>query len=222
MYLYFKITSSGKVKGNHIDYDEISNVLKVKSIKTIKTYLENLLQKDWIGYSKKSDTYFIRGFDKVHNIENTITKTSAVFRIEHLSNFKAWCGAVFYAYLYRKTRWSKYKESASKLEKAKQTQRTTPLFLPIATTGFSKYYGISIGQASKLKKLAFDAGFIDVHKNYQYTSIPLEEKELYKKYGNPNIANKMRVKEGQVVLQSIDTILPRIALSKRKKWKTYS
>ena len=243
MYLYFKITSSGKVKGNHIDYDEISNVLKVKSIKTIKTYLENLLQKDLIGYSKKSDTYFIRGFDKVHNIENTITKTSAVFRIEHLSNFKAWCGAVLFAYLYRRYRWSKFKESAPKLEKANQTQRTAPLYisrlynkigwdytrnkpeppyLPIATTGCSKFYKISVGQASKLKKLAFDAGFIDVRKNYENTTILLQEKELYKKYGDSNIANKIRVRKGQVVLQSIDTILPRIALSKRKKWKTYS
>jgi hypothetical protein len=50
----------------------------------------------------------------------------------------------------------------------------------------------------------------------------LEEKELFRKYGDSNIANKIRVRNGQVVLQSIDTILPRIALSKRKKWKTYS
>jgi hypothetical protein len=94
--------------------------------------------------------------------------------------------------------------------------------LPIATTGFSKYFDISIGQASKLKKLAFDAGFIDVRKNYENTTIPLEEKELFRKYGNPNLANKLRVKKGKVVLQQIDTILPNIALSKRKKWKTYS
>jgi hypothetical protein len=124
--------------------------------------------------------------------------------------------------LYRKSRWSKYKKSASYKEKASQTIYTAPLFLPVATTGFSKFFKISVGQASKLKKLASDAGFIDVRKNYQSTSIAVEHKELYKKYGDTNVANKLRVRKGQVVLQQIDTILPQIALSKRKKRKTYS
>ena len=203
----------------------------------------SLLERNWIGYSNKSDIYFVRGFDKIFESEKLITKASAVFKIEYFTNFKAWCGAVLFAYLYRRNRWSKFKESASKLEKANQTQRTAPLFiadlykkrgwdytrnrpeplyLPIATTGFSKYFNISKGQASKLKKLAYEAGFLDVQKNYENTNIPLQEKELYKKYGDSNIANKIRVRKGQVVLQSIDTILPRIALSKRKKRKTYS
>lgn len=215
----------------------------IKTPKTIKSYLCNLLDRNWIGYSNKSDTYFVRGFDKIFESEKLITKASAVFKIEYFTNFKAWCGAVLFAYLYRRNRWSKFKESASKLEKANQTQRTAPLFiadlykkcgwdytrnkpeppyLPIATTGFSKYYNISKGQASKLKKLAFDAGFLDVRKNYQSTSIAVEHKEHYKKYGDTNVANKLRVRKGQVVLQHIDTILPQIALSKRKKRKTYS
>lgn len=222
LYLYLNIISSGKIKSEDIDFGELSRVLSIKTHKTIKSYLNNLLERKWIGYSNKSKIYFIRSFDKIRQIENIESKTAAVFSIEYFSNFKAWCGAVLYAYLYRKTRWSKYKKSASYKEKASQTIYTAPLFLPIATTGFSKYFDISIGQASKLKKLAFDAGFIDVRKNFENTTIPIQEKELFKKYGNSNIANKIRVIKGQVVLQSIDTILPRIALSKRKKRKTYS
>lgn len=243
LYHYLKISSSGKLREKELDYEEIKNVMNIKSLKTIKTYLGELKRKDWIGYNKKSDNYFIRSFDKVNELENVQSRIAAVFSIKYFSNFKAWCGAVMYAYLYRRTRWSKFKESASKLEKANQTQRTAPLFInnlykkigwdfnrnkpeppyfPIATTGFSKYFKISIGQASKLKKLAYDAGFIDVRKNYENTSIPLEEKELFKKYGDTNLANKIRVKNGNVVFQQIDTILPRIALSKRKKRKTYS
>lgn len=238
-----KITCSGKIRADELDYDEISRVMGIKTPKTLKTHLNSLLERKWVGYSKKSNIFFIRGFDKVQSLENTKTKAAAVFRIEYFSNFKAWCGAVLFAYLYRRYRWSKFRESASKLEKANQTQRTAPLFvadlykkrgwdytrnkpeppyLPIATTGFSKYFNISVGQVSKLKKLAFDAGFIDVNKNYENTNIPLEEKELFKKYGNTNLANKIRVKRGQVVIQQIDTILPLIALSKRKNWKTYS
>lgn len=243
LYLYLKITSSGKIKENELDFEEIKSVMGIKTVKTIKTHLDALKQKDWIGYNKKSGNYFIRSFDKVNEIEKVQSRIAAVFSIEYFSNFKAWCGAVMYAYLYRRTRWSKFRESASKLEKAYQTPRTAPLFssklniipkwdydsnkpeapyFPIATTGFSKYFDISIGQASKLKKLAYETGYIDVRKNYENTSIPLEEKELFRKYGDTKLANKLRVKNGIVVFQQIDTILPHIALSKRKKRKTYS
>lgn len=217
-----KINSSGKLKSNEIDFDELSRVLGIKTQKTIKTHLDKLIQRNWIGYSSKSKIYFIRGFDKISQLEKNTYKASAVFSIEYFSNFKAWCGAVFYAYLYRKSRGSKYYESASKLKKASQTQNAAPLFLPIATTGFSKYYQVSVGQASKLKTLAFKAGFIDVQKNFENTTIPLEEKNLYKKYGDLSEVNRMRVRKGQIVLQQTDTILPHISLSKRKKWKTYS
>ena len=220
LYLFLSIITSGKIKSDDIDYNELSRVLGIKTHKTIKCHLNALLQRNWIGYSNKSKNYFIRGFDKIKEIEKITTKTAAVFSIEYFSNFKAWCGSILYAYLYRKTRWSKYKKSASYKEKASQTIYTAPLFLPVATTGCSKFYKISVGQASKLKKLAFEAGFIDVRKNYKNSNIVLEEKELFKKYGDTNLANKVRVRNGQVVFQEIDTILPRIALSKRKKRKT--
>lgn len=156
-------------------------------------------------------------------LEKVLSQQSAVFKIEYFPNFKAWCAAVGYVNLYKKAKWSKYKESASKLEKANKTHCTVPLYLEVSTSGFSKYYGISIGQASKLKKLACEAGYIKVRKNFKRLGIPVSSKNLFKANVDPHVARRVSEINQELVLQQSDTIFPLIALSKRgkrKKWKT--
>lgn len=210
---------SGKLHENDLDIKCISNVVGIKTSKTILNIIEDLKTRNWIGYSHQSKIYFIRSFNEVCKLENFPNKRSAVFRVEYFKNFKAWIGAVCYTYLYRKNKWSKHVETASKINKAKQPQRAAPTFLEVSTIGFSNYFDISKGQASKLKTLAAEVGFMLVRKNYQPLDIPIQQKNLFKKHSEPHISNRIRVINKELVLQKTDSILPQIALSKRKKWK---
>lgn len=195
----------------------MSELFGIKTEATIQKHVCKLMDYDWLGYNEKTQLYFIRGFKRIAIIENHATQKSAVFNEAYFANFRAWCGAVMYANLYRKEKWRRKKEVASNMVEASQPSKNAPLFLPCSTLGFAKYYGLSLSKSSELKKLAFNAGFIDVNKNYSPVAIPAQEKKLYQKHGDPKIANRLRIRKGEVFLQQIDTILPHIALSKRKK-----
>lgn len=195
----------------------MSELFGIKTETTIQKHISKLIAFDWLGYNEETQLFFVRGFKRISIIENHETQKSAVFTGAYFTNFKAWCGAVMYANLYRKEKWRRKKEAASKLVEASQPSKNAPLFLPCSTLGFAKYYGISLSKSSELKKIAFNAGFIDVNKNYIPAGIPTHEKLLYQKHGDPKIANRLRITKGEVYLQQIDTILPHIALSKRKK-----
>lgn len=219
IYLCLKWMCSGKLRKQDLDIKSMSNVVGIKTSRTIYQIIENLKARNWIGYNQKSEIYFVRSLDDVCKIENLPNKRSAVFRIEHLKNFKAWIGAVCYTYLYRKVKWSKHVGTASKMEKAKQPLHVAPPFLEVSTIGFSKYFQVSKGQASKLKKAAKKANLLFIRKNYQPLEIPIEQKDHFKKYSDEHISNRVRVVKEELVLQLPDLILPQIALSKRKKWK---
>lgn len=216
LYLYLKINSSGKIHKNDVLNRKTLDCLDIKSYKTLVIYIQKLINRNWIGYNNKSEIYFIRSFNFISKKERYKSKTAAVFRKDYFRDFKAWCAAVLYTHLYKKAKRSKFLSSASKLQKAKQTIENTPPFLPVATKGFATYYQTSVSNASKLKKLAVQAGFIDVNKNFKPFNLPLEEKQLYKKYGNANIIPLIRQKKEELFIQLSDTIFPHIALSKRK------
>jgi hypothetical protein len=75
VYLCLKSFCDGKLYITKSTLIEISIILEVKAIQTIRTALKVLIELNWVGYNPKSKYYFIRSFSTVCNIYGYRRKT---------------------------------------------------------------------------------------------------------------------------------------------------
>lgn len=215
LYVYLKSTCSGKTKINRVELKTIATTLGLKSVRTVKNNLKLLLKSNWIGHSKTSGYYFIRGFDKVSKTYDFKCRTAARFNTDEILKFKAFITGAVIGKLVNVQR-SKGWKTERKKSRSKQINRPFSSYFPVSNNAIANILKISVSTAFQLKKLASKADYIDVHKNLAPIPISLGHLNHFKK-ANEGIANKIIVRKGIPYIQQPDTVLPKIYFKKRGK-----
>lgn len=199
----------------------IKHVLRIKSEKTIRFYLEFFEQKGWIRFNSKTGYYLIKSFDKIRSENNWRSRCAMVLQPLNLLKLKAFIGAGIYAYLYQAFL-RRLKKQKSVLIKGRtyhfldfRLNRNRPV--PVSVFGVSKIFNISSAMASRLKMAAARENLLEIQKNYSATAVRRKSMKLCLKY-NDHPQNIVYYK-GAFRLQLIDTIIPLFSFTRRKKMK---
>ena len=212
LYILLKWYSSGKIRLSQTDLTGIATFLSC-SKRTIKNLLRNLIAINWIGFNPKSQIYFIRGFYKVCEIERLNSIAGAWFEFSDFETFEAFCAATIFAKLI------KFQKRRRRLERKKgRSIHTRPVvFFPIAIRYMAKILNISESKAYRIKKLAKEAGYIEVKKKSIYLNIPSNHRNSFL-VGFPDAIRRIRIIDNKLFLIEPDEIQSFIFLKKRK-WK---
>ena len=216
LYLYLKGQCSGKQKINKSDLKAFAAELNCNE-KSIKNNLKKLIAANWVGYNKSSNYYFVRGFDFVMQLQGFISKTGTEFQKSYLNNFKAFTAGAVIGYMINTIR--KRQVVGGKIAPSRQAACSSNGY-SLSTRLLAKKINVSVGLASKLKRLASDAGFIQLKKGFQETEVPFDQKRFYAK-AFPELSGRIRQKKGLLVLVDSDRIVSNIRFKKRKKRERY-
>ncbi len=220
------IYPDGKVMFNEDDLIFLEFICQISSRKTTLKYIQLLLESNFLRYNEKTEYYILKSFESIRQFHDWKVRSAFPVSLSNFKKVKAITGAVIYGYLH-KDFWRKLKK-----EKSVQIKGSTyhfPLdsselinkYAPVSVNGIFKIFGISISSASRLKKIARNEGFIKVKKNFEKSFIKNKlELNYFNKYSDSK--TNLFIRDGENVMQSIDTICPRFYFLKRPKLKTYN
>lgn len=214
LYILLKSTCSGKRIITQDDRKNFANELDLKTTRTINNHFKKLQSKNWIGYNPKSGYYFIRGFDRVKEIENLDYRSAAEFDPKEIKQFKAFIIGVVIGYLVN----SQKKRGRFEPKKARQ-YRSKPgrpsSFFPISSKVLAKILKCSHVTALKYITLAKKAGYIRIKKNnLEPTGIHVKHYQGIKRtYPECNL----RIKNDQIWFQKANKFASNIHFKTQKK-----
>lgn len=220
VYVYLKLKCSGKIKIDQQLLKIIANDLGLKSIKTIKTIVADLIDAQWISKSNKSGYYFVKSFERIRKLHNFRRRAGAEFSINDIKNFKAFLiAAIISNLIYAQ------KRRLEAVERSKGGSKTSAFklsfFYPVANVALSKILGISVSTAFEWKRLAEKKGYIKIRNNSRIIEYAQQQflNDL-KKYGDIPV-KKIRVKNGKVYEQLPDNVYSKVSLRRRRKLEVF-
>ncbi|MCY2685861.1 hypothetical protein [Salinimicrobium sp. TH3] len=199
----------------------IQQVLRIKSEKTVKSYVRFFEEKGWLRLNTKTGYYLIKSFDRIRD-ENEWRSRSAILLLPlDLYRLKAFIGAGIYAYLH-----SIYLKRQREKESVQKKGRTYHFLLsgrnrkkavPVSVNGVEKIFKISKAIASRLKNAAEKERLLKIKKNY---SGPIHKETVQWCLKYSSLPQKIVYRKRRHRLQLIDTITPLFSFTRRKKMKT--
>lgn len=215
VFVWLKMNCSGKIKITQEVLENMAKDFGLKSVKTVKSATQKLIDQRWITRSKRSGFHFIKGFEAIREMEGFTARTGAEFYSSDIKNFKGFLVAAIITNLI-----SVQKRRLWVTERKKRGSMTVihkpPLFYPIANEALSKILGVSVSTAWEWKKLAKRQRFIRIHKEYREIKIEPEFHFKYKKYSE---SKNTVIRNGKVYEQLPDKIATNLVLRNRKKLK---
>lgn len=216
IFVWLKMRCSGKIKITHEVLVYMAKDIDVKSLKTIKSNIDYLLEKKWITHSKKSGYYFIKGFESIRKTEGFAKRTGAEFDFKNIRNFKGYLvGSVISNLIgiQRRRLWVTERQKGGSIT----VTHKPPTFFPVANNAIAKIFNVSISTAWEWKKLAQKQRFIWIRKNFRALKINPDVLPALRKYGEESFARKTRYWRGKIREQLPDTIASNLTLRNRKK-----
>ena len=198
LYILLKNECDGMMWVNENDIINFSNELNITT-RTIHTHLKKLQDRDWIGYDNKSKYYFIRGWNRIKQLEGLNNRTIIKFKLENikdLQTFKASLIGVYIGYLI----YGKNKQ----LRLNKRTGSDQNVFHSISSIVLGSSLNVSQVMAWKYLRLAEIKGFLNAKKNNlislnKHVSLYVIEQLKNKIYNNDST---IRIKNNQLFYQS--------------------
>jgi hypothetical protein len=199
----------------------IQQVLRIKSEKTIKSYICFFEDKGWLRLNIKTGYYIIKSLDKIRGENNWRIRSAILLLPLDLYRLKAFIGAGVYANLH-----SIYLKRQREKESVQKKGRTYHFLLsgrsrkkavPVSVNGVEKIFKISKAIASRLKKAAEKERLIKVKKHFS-KPVSKEMVELSLKYND--LPQNIVFRKRKYRLQLTDTITPLFSFTRRKKMKT--
>ncbi|MCC8358361.1 hypothetical protein [Salinimicrobium sediminilitoris] len=211
----------GKSKLSWGEMRAIQQVLRIKSEKTMKSYVRFFEEKGWLRLNTKTGYYLIKSFDRIRD-ENEWRSRSAILMLPFdLYRLKAFIGAGIFAYLH-----SIYLKRQREKESVQKKGRTCHFLLsgrsrkkavPVSVNGVEKIFKISKAIASRLKRAAEKERLLKIKKNY---SRPISKETVRWCLKYSGLPQKIVYRRRRHRLQLTDTITPLFSFTRRKKMKT--
>lgn len=214
LYVYLNLTTSGKLKLQRGLKNEMAKDLGFRTFKSINVNLDRLTELNWIGYDKKNKVIFLRSLDKIRKQEGINSRSAVSVEIEDLEHFKAFLSGALIGWA---VKYSKGKEWERARKKGRAMQNSHS-FHPSASNGLSRFYGISLSKAHRMKQWAKEAGYIELLSDYEVIANQTTYFNHYKRHSNEG--NKLRRSKGKILLQKPDLIFSGMRFKNRKKLKT--
>lgn len=224
VYTLLKSLCDGRICLTTIYKKKIAGEIGLTSVKAVNNNINLLRKRNWLVYDKLTRCFFIRGYDRVMQIEQLENRTRAEFHLKDIRKLKAFLIGAVIAKLVKHQKWRKTRGPERSKGRSKPSSRDRQIYYPVANLALSKILGISISTAFEFKKVACKAGYITIKKVFRPYSVGGDTvKAKYKndiKEAYPEIAHVVRVKGGFISLQLPDLLHPNIRLKgKRKKSK---
>ena len=232
LYIYLKTISAGQIRLDTTIKKNISKTLGI-GVKTVSSQLQKLQDRNWVGYNKASGYYFVRGFDKIRELEYLRGRRGVWVDVsKDIQDKKRFCAFVKGAVIGQLTNVSKYK--AKKEQEGREPEHTKgssnhrlrpslPSFYPVSCHALSRILGITISTASEYKAQAQEYGYIQVEKKMVRLPLTGNAKDhdanlapIYKA-SHPDVAHKVRIVKGKVYLQEADHAMA--CMNYTKKWR---
>jgi len=224
VYIFCLFTYSGKTKLSKEDYEIMAHSLDYKSVKQIKKHFKELLDRNWIGYNKKSEYYFIRGIDKIRELNTFYRTSSVVLKPSEIKHLREFCfSAVITNLITQQQKKKNRKESQTETKNGatllKQVSKQSDNnFFPVSNSVLASILKITPSYAYLLKKRSMELNYIDVKK--QFTpykgELAYSDKMLHRRY-LPNL----RSINNNWVLQKPDLVKTSLLFRRRKKIEPY-
>ncbi len=239
-YIYLKSKCDGQVKMSFESKKQMAKELNISS-RTIDNYLAALSARNWIGHNPCSGYYFIRGFNKVKEIEGLMGRRGAWLSVNkdilNARRFKAFVIGVSVGHLVNTNKWKERCKRGSEHFKGSSKHNSCkhlPSHYPMACEAMAKIFGMSTSTASLYKATAHNYGFVQVKKNLKKIILGEEEQGLSEsvyhgdgidarfvgmyKSAFPEKAHRVRIKHGKLFLENPDLLLSCLEFSKR--WRS--
>ncbi len=232
LYIYLKTVSAGQIRLDNATKMSVANALGI-GVKTVGNQLQKLQERNWVGHNAKSGYYFVRGFDKVRDLEHLRGRRGVWLDVsKDIQQKKRFHAFVVGAVIGQLTNVSKYK--AKKEQEGREPEHTKgssnhrlrpslSSFYPVSCHALSHILGISISTASEYKAQAQEYGYIQVEKKMVRLPLTGNTKDhdanlapIYKA-SHPDIAHKVRIIKGKVYLQEADHAMA--CMNYTKKWR---
>lgn len=223
VYICLKHRYSGIVRRNEIDYKGVAEIIRVRSERTVRLHIAELIKKEWVAEDKITKTLYFRNIARICS-QNSINSSrySAEFDMRDIYRVKAFvCGVILWRlWFYQKRKHSLELKEGSSLP-SKCLSDATNIHYPIACNAIAQYYGISNSTAHRYRKMACDEGFAKIKADLTYTNIPATQRKLVEK-AFEEFNGRIRIHKGWVMIRNADLIYPRVRVvktnTKGKKW----
>lgn len=219
LYCWLKTQCSGHFR--------LTNKLKYKACRellintqTLKSRLQWLLMRKWIGYNSKSENYHINSFKTIHRRIGNNNMRSVVWDDYDFRLFRAFNDASIIIYFAKRKYWIERNQKKGRWKDIKvgikfgYTRKSfEPPSFPLPVAYLSKILNKSQSSIVRMKKNAHNACFIVVDNQFECLAITKDQLLNYKKF-NPN-GHKAVIRKDKVYEQLPDMITPHITLKKK-------
>lgn len=218
--IVLKMRSSGKIKINNLELQEIAKALKVCT-KTVRNNLNKLQDLKWVGYNPKSKYYHIKSFQRIKNLYDYTAKTVALFHFKDVLKIKEFIAAASIGILINhKIKTNKKLRRAQAGGKASRSTHSTSAninsLIPVANKGLAMCWKKSKSYAYNMKVRAEDAGFIEITKMFSRTGMKEDLLKSVRQSGNEYFTRAVIIRD-EVVFKMPDRLSHSIELKFKGK-----
>lgn len=164
LFLFLKMTTSGRVKIQGKKKSEIMQVLSIGE-STLYRRLRTLMEWNWVGYDSKTRVYYIRGFKYIYEKEDFISKTAVKIRLQDLLRLQTFSFSASVGYLLRSQSRRKGRGAERSTWRSKQSPASN--YRPVAICVMESLFSLSEGTIIELKKLAIHYGYLKRKRGYK-------------------------------------------------------
>lgn len=214
LFLYLKMTNSGRVKIKGRKKSEILQILQIDE-STLYRWLNELKDWDWLGYDNRTQTYFIRGFQHINRVEEYISRTAVRIVIQDLFHIQSYSFSACLGYLLRVQ--SRRNRRGADLKTWRSRQSPATFYKPVAIKAMKKIFELSEDTIINLKKLALKQGYIKRERSYKRLyHVSKHTREVYRSF--PHLWGRLRRDGAYIGILGPDTFID-YHLYTRKRWR---
>lgn len=215
VFILLKSKCCGKMRLSKSDMDNVALELGLKSGKTISTCLKKLIEINWVGYSKRSGYYFIKGFNQIRKQHKFYRRRGAEFSLDEIKNLKGFLIATTIGLLINAQKRRRWAVELS-MGGSKTPAYLRSKYFEMANEALAKILKISISTAFEWKNLAEVQGYIKIRK--RFTELNIDPKCSYRLKRLKGVPGHLiRYHDGKLWIQKSDTVFSNVTFRRRAK-----
>ena len=176
LYLTLKAYSEGIIKKEDLDIDQLKEILKYRSDRSVAHNLKILIDLNWVGCNSLNGSLFIRSFDNIMQLHVPDSKinTVSIFDLERTKDIDGFIYGTVIGYLSYRQKFFRYR-AGRKVCRALQARNKG--YYDVAVHYIARILKISNSTASIWRARAINAGYIE--RNISYDTIDIDESEFH-------------------------------------------
>lgn len=236
LFKYLKMYSDGKVCADSPLMQQAASELGIKDKRTLKKYLKQLSDINWVGFNPASGSYFIRSFSFIRKMHFFKKRNSATFSVDDMGKFTSFCYASIIALLVKQRQWYIKKKSKAATFKSgvafqPRASFNTPEqdYFGVGNAFLAKKLGCKTTMAGNIKREAHENKFLKIRHKFKnihvltaYDKNVRDQLEsLDPKLRGRLIYRKKRINGKKCIVlseQLFDEIIPCIELKRLARW----